>query len=117
MRPFEKLDAWKLGHELNLRIYKVSGCFPDHERYGLTAQVRRAASSVPANVAEGSAAPSKREFRRYLAIALRSLNEVSHWLIQARDLEYVEQAEWRRLDALRNRTGKVIWRLSKSLEQ
>ena len=115
MRPFEKLDAWKLSHDLTLRVYRMTRSFPDDERYGLTAQVRRAAASVAANVVEGSAASSKREFGRYLGIASRSLNEVSYWLILSRDLEYISRAQWHQLDELRDRAGKVIWALSKWL--
>lgn len=115
MQPFEKLDAWRLAHDLTLRIYAASRAFPDEERYGLTSQMRRAAASVGANIAEGSAAPSKREFARYLSIALRSLNETGSWLRLGLDLEYLDLEAWRRLDALRARTGKVISKLRSSL--
>lgn len=115
MRPFERLDAWRLGHELTLGIYSATRHFPDDERFGITAQLRRASSSVPANVAEGSSAGSKKEFLRHLRIALRSLNEVSHWLLLARDLTYLGTDDWEALDRHRDRTGLVIWRLIQSL--
>jgi four helix bundle protein len=67
--PYERFEAWKVAHELALEVYKISDRWPACERYQLTSQVRRAALSVPTNVAEGAAKRGKREFRRYLDIA------------------------------------------------
>jgi four helix bundle protein len=80
MMPYEKYDAWKASHELALAIYRSTEAWPVAERYGLTAQTRRAALSVPTNIAEGSAKLGPREFRRYLDISLGSLSEISYLL-------------------------------------
>jgi four helix bundle protein len=64
MMPYEKYDAWKASHELALAIYRSTEAWPVTERYGVTAQTRRAALSVPTNIAEGSAKLGPREFRR-----------------------------------------------------
>ena len=68
--PYERFQAWKLSYQLTLDVYRLTASFPKHELYGLTSQSRRAAFSVVANIAEGSAKRGPREFRRYLDIAL-----------------------------------------------
>lgn len=111
MMPYEKYDAWKASHRLALEVYRVTEQWPRTEFYGLTAQLRRAALSVPTNIAEGAAKLGPREFRRYLDISLGSLSELSYLLLFGRDRELLETAEWQRLDALRNQAGKLLWGL------
>src|SRR3954467_13442922 len=77
MVPYERFDAWKASHHLALQVYSITESWPVNERYGLTAQIRRAAISAPTNIAGGLAKRGAREFRRYLDIALGSLSEVS----------------------------------------
>jgi four helix bundle protein len=86
------------------------------ERYGLTSQVRRAAVSAATNIAEGAAKHGRREFRRYLDIALGSLGETSYLLMLAKDLGILTLADWQTLDELRRRAGGLTWRLARSLE-
>jgi four helix bundle protein len=71
--------------------------------------------SVPTNIAEGVARQGTRELKRYLAIALGSLSEVSYLLIFARDRQLLDDVEWKRLNSLRNRVGKLIWGLFRAL--
>jgi four helix bundle protein len=85
MVPYERFDAWKIAHQLALEVYEVTERWPTNERYGLTAQIRRAAISAPTNIAEGAAKRGPRELRRYLDIALGSLSEVSYLLRFTRD--------------------------------
>lgn len=113
--PFERLEAWQLSHEQTLCLYQTTRAFPAEERFGLTGQLRRAAASVSANIAEGSSCGTRRDFARYLSIAKKSSNEVAHWLILARDLGYLPRDQWRKLNNLNHRVGKVIWALRKSL--
>ncbi|MEX0691940.1 MAG: four helix bundle protein [Gemmatimonadales bacterium] len=115
MHPFERLEAWQLSHRQTIRVYKLTRSFPADERFGLTNQLRRSAASVSANIAEGSVASSKKEFLRYLGIAKKSLNEVAHWYILARDIEYITYEVWRDLNNLNHRVGKVIWALHNHL--
>ena len=103
MMPYEKFEAWRVSHRLVLTTYATTEKWPKHELYGLIAQVRRAACSVPMNIAEGAAKKGNREFRRYLDISLGSLSEVSYCLLLGRDLGYLSESEWRELDELRNR--------------
>src|SRR5437016_5142474 len=85
MQPFERLEAWKVSHELALAVYRATESFPRQELYGLTSQARRAALSIPTNVVEGSAKRGPAEFRRFLDISLGSLAELAYLLIFARD--------------------------------
>lgn len=75
-RPHEQLDVWRDAMELVEATYALSATFPDGERFGLTTQIRRAAVSVPSNIAEGAARRSKSEYLRFLSIARGSLSEL-----------------------------------------
>jgi four helix bundle protein len=83
MKTHHDLDAWKLSIELADLVYRVTREFPREERYGLTSQLRRAAVSVPTNIAEGAARESTKEFRRFLVIARGSLTELETLIIIA----------------------------------
>ena len=111
MLPYERFQAWKLSYQLTLDVYRATSSVPKHELYGLTSQSRRAAFSVVANIAEGSAKRGPGEFRRYLDIALGSLSELSVALRLARDLELLSQDTWRGIERLRNHAGMLVWRL------
>jgi len=87
-RAHERLDVWRDSMDLVEMIYRLSAAFPDSERFGLTAQARRAVISVPANIAEGAARRSTPEYVRFLSIARGSLSEVSTHLQIARRLGY-----------------------------
>jgi four helix bundle protein len=117
MLPYERFDAWKMAHRLALRVYEVTDHWPINERYGLTAQIRRAALSAPTNIAEGTAKRGSRELRRYLDIALGSLSEVSYLLRFSRDRGILAGADFDDLDDLRNQTGKLTWRFYSSLNR
>ncbi len=66
MRNFKNYQVWELGHKITLDVYKITKKFPTNEKYGLISQMRRASSSVPANIAEGCGRVSDAEFRRFL---------------------------------------------------
>src|SRR2546423_10396942 len=111
MLPYERFQAWKLSYQLTLDVYRATASFPKHELYGLTSQARRAAFSIVANIAEGSAKRGPREFRRYLDIALGSLSELSVALRLAKDLKHMTEDEWRTIERRRNHAGTLVWRL------
>ena len=89
-RTFADLRVWQRAHSLVLAIYRVSEHVPKHELYGLTAQVRRAAVSVPANIVEGFKKRGKPDKVRYFNIAQASLEETRYYLWLARDLGYID---------------------------
>ena len=83
------LDVWKFSMDLVGEIYRISGTFPSSEVYGLTSQIRRAAVSVPSNIAEGAARQGHKEFIQFLYISLGSLSEVETQIILAYRLHYL----------------------------
>jgi four helix bundle protein len=91
------LACWRNAMELVKSVYAVTKNWPPEERYDLTSQTRRAAVSVPANIAEGHGRFSKREFLHHLSIASGSLREVETLLEIARDAQYLPEGEWSRL--------------------
>ncbi len=111
MTSFDRLEAWNRCHELTLAIYGTTIAWPKHELYGLVGQVRRAAVSAEANIAEGSAKRGSREFRRYLDIAVGSLAELTCLLRLARDLHYVDAEDDERLEQLREHAARTTWGL------
>jgi len=89
MQRFTELKVWQRGHALVLSVYRMTTGFPLNERYGLTSQVRRAALSVPTNIAEGSKRITSQEYARFLNIAEASLAETEYLLMVSRDLGYI----------------------------
>jgi four helix bundle protein len=94
MQDFRKLRVWEKSHQMALEIYRRTGSFPDSEMYSMTSQMRRAAVSIPANIAEGCGRSSSADFGRFLHIALGSACELEYFLILARDLEYLEPSAY-----------------------
>lgn len=88
MRDFRKYTVWELGHKVTKEIYKLTATFPDSEKFGLISQMRRASSSVPANIAEGCGRNSDKEFRRFLFIANGSATELEYFLILSKELNF-----------------------------
>src|ERR1043166_7925675 len=98
MMPYERLKAWETAHQLVLAVYRETRGWPSEERFGLTAQARRAAVSVTSNLAEGSARLGGRELRRFADIGVGSLAELSNLLRIARDLRYISEERWKALE-------------------
>jgi four helix bundle protein len=92
MRDFRELKVWQAGHRLALDLYKLTAGFPRAEMYGLTAQIRRAAVSVGANIAEGSTRISDPGMRQFLVIAHGSVAELQYLVLIATDLGYLDKA-------------------------
>lgn len=90
MQNFRKLAVWQRSHRLALEIYRLTKNFPSEERFGVTSQLRRAAVSVPTNIAEGSKRRQPRDFAHFLNIAEGSLAETEYLLIFSTDLGYIE---------------------------
>ena len=86
MQDFKKLQAWQKAHRLVLETYAKTASFPREEQFGLTAQVRRAAVSIAANIAEGSSRSGEREFAQFLGVAAGSASEVEYFAILIADL-------------------------------
>jgi four helix bundle protein len=99
MVGFRQLKVWDKSHQLTLATYRVTRAFPPEEKYGISSQLRRSASSISANIAEGCGRRSKREFARFLTIALGSASEYEYHLLLAFDLGLVQAGEYKVLEA------------------
>ena len=113
MRPHHKLEAWNQAVELVTEVYRKTDSFPKEERYGLTSQIRRAAVSIPANIAEGAARFSSKEFARFLSNAQGSASELETELLIAHRLGYLDETNFSRLISQLERIGRLITGLSK----
>ena len=99
MRNYTKIEAWRLADHLAVRVYTDTKKFPREETFGITRQIRDAASSVPANIAEGSARESRKEYLHFLYIARGSLTETQYFVHLARRLDYLAQGTYEDLSS------------------
>ncbi len=108
MKDYRTLEVWQLGRELAVRCYAVTARFPKEELYGLTSQIRRAATSIPSNIAEGVGRDSDRELLRFLRIAIGSLNELETQILISRDLQFSAEQDTQAIeDAARHLSIKL----------
>ena len=114
-KPHKKLVAWQKSMDLVERIYELSKRFPREEVYGLTSQLRRAAVSVPSNIAEGAAGRSSMQFKNYLSVAIGSLNELATQLEIAQRIGYLSDSTFCETEALVDECLAVTYGLRKSL--
>jgi four helix bundle protein len=104
VRNYQELIVWQRAMDLVEDVYKATKDFPREELYALTSQIRRAAVSIPSNIAEGQGRRTTADFLRHLSIAYGSLREVETQALIARRLRYIAQAK---LDGVMNRAGEV----------
>ena len=98
MKDFKTLLVWQKAHLLTLAVYRASVSFPKEEIYGITSQMRRAAASIPANIAEGCGRDGDAELGRFFQIAMGSASELEYHLLLARDLGWLNAALHAELD-------------------
>jgi four helix bundle protein len=103
MAIYQRIKAWERCHDLCVAVYQTTDSWPQTERFGLSAQVRGAAHSAAANIAEGCAKKGSKEFCRYLNISLGSLSELSYTLLLAKDLQLLSEQDWNKLDELQRK--------------
>jgi four helix bundle protein len=116
-KDFQEIPAWKIAHEATLRVYKLTKGFPKEELYGLTSQLRRAASSVAANIVEGFYRNTTKELLSFLYNARGSCGEVFYHLILARDLKYISQSDFQSLSNTYRDLGKQLSNWIRSLKR
>jgi len=97
VRNYRELKVWQRARRLTLELYKITRPGPQYEQYGLTSQIRRAASSVGANLAEGCGRRGDAEFARFVLIAMGSASELDYHLLLARDLAFLPSKDYERL--------------------
>lgn len=115
MKDFRKLEVWKKSHLLTLELYRQTDKFPQNEQYGLTSQLRRAAASIPANIAEGCGRESDGDFRRFVEIAGGSACEVEYHLQLGNDLGFLDLEDYKQLDSQINEIKKMLGALGRRL--
>ena len=110
----KKLFVWQRADELVVQIYNATRDFPKEELYGLISQLRRAAVSVPANIAEGMGRQNRKETKQFLNVALGSLNETEYLIGLSQRLGYLRSEDHDEINKLRMETGKMLWGLYRS---
>lgn len=113
---FKDLIVWQKAYALVLGIYKVTAKYPQHEQYGLSSQLRRAAVSVVSNIAEGYGRKGRGEYLQFLSLAYASLAEVETQLLLSKDLAYLEGASFKELESLRDEVGGMLFSMQKKLK-
>jgi four helix bundle protein len=108
MQDYKELRVWGKAHFFTLKVYEISKTFPRDEIYGLTSQLRRAASSIPANIAKGCGKNSQQEFAYFLNIALGSANEAEYFLILSKDLKYLSDENFAELSTYINEIKAML---------
>ncbi len=117
VKHYKELIVWQKAIELVTDIHRVTASFPTEERFGLVSQLRRAAVSVPSNIAEGQGRSSTGEFKLFLGHARGSLCEVESQLVIAGNLGFVQENDLQRFDDLTKEVGRLLNGLIRSLEQ
>jgi four helix bundle protein len=112
---YRDLQAWQVAMDLVVETYRLGERLPAREHYGLTAQSRRAAVSIPANIAEGNGRVHRREYTHHLSIARGSLNELETLFAVAERLHYIDAVELTQFAELCDFTGRLLTRLRRSL--
>jgi len=117
MKTHKDLEVWKISIEMVTKIYQITHGFPKEELYGLTNQIRRAAVSVPSNIAEGAGRKSNKEFLQFLYYANGSLSELETQLIIANNLKYIDDEQKQIIDNLFYSVFRMLAGLIQSIKK
>lgn len=117
MQDFKKLEVWRLSFEFGKKVYKITSNFPKEETYSITSQLRRAALSISANIAEGTGRNSDKDFLRFLHIAMGSLRECENFTLMSRDFDYISSQQFQELISDVQTIGARIGSLMKKIKQ
>ncbi len=116
VNSFRDLIVWQKSHQLTLDVYRTTSLFPNSEKFGIVSQMRRAASSIPANIVEGHSRKSRKEFLQFLSIAKGSLEELKYFIILSSDLDYINDEKTKRLVEISEEVSKILYAFTKSLK-
>jgi four helix bundle protein len=117
MKDFRELKVWEKAHHLTLEIYKMTAEFPKEEQFGITSQIRRAATSIGLNIAEGCGRGSDDDFKRFLFIALGSATETEYCLQLALDLHYIPNDLYVVMNDQINEMKKMLYAFTEKLKE
>ncbi len=116
-RSYQDLKVWQKGMEIAAAVYKLTESFPRHEMYGLTGQMRRAAVSIPSNIAEGHARQSTREFLHHVSFAQGSTAELETQLLLCQQIGFSKEPDIKHILDLCNESGKMLRSLQRALQR
>lgn len=116
MQDFHELKVWQKAHALTLAIYTATAAFPREELFGLTSQLRRSCSSIPANLAEGCGRNGRTELARFCSIAMGSASELEYHLLLARDLKLIKPEQHEDLSKRTQELKRMLTALWKKLK-
>jgi four helix bundle protein len=117
MRNYRDLQVWSKAHHLTLELYRISRQFPREETYGITSQLRRAAVSIGANLAEGCGRRTSSELARFVRIAMGSASELDYHLLLSRDLGFMAADEFTRASSALIEVRKMLTSFLNSVEE
>ena len=115
MRNFRELSIWSKSHLFTLKIYSLTQKYPKEEMFGIVSQMRRSASSIPTNIAEGCGRNTNPDFKRFLAMASGSSSELEYQLILSRDLQYLSESSFKELETDLTEIRKMIHSFIKNI--
>jgi len=115
MQNFKDLIVWQKAHENALLIYSSTKGFPKEELFGITSQIRRAAVSIPTNVAEGCGKFTKKDFANFLQIAFGSAQEVEYLSLLSSELNYFNKTDYQKIESLNNEVKAMLISLIKKV--
>lgn len=115
--PWKDLIVWQKSHLLVLDIYKLTNIFPEKERFGLVQQLRRSASSIAANIVEGKSRRTDKEFASFLYNSRGSLEETRYHLLLSKDLGYIDQDEYVKLEEMATEVSFLLNKLIGSISK
>lgn len=115
MQNFKDLIVWQKAHENALLVYSSTKGFPKEELFGITSQIRRAAVSIPTNVAEGCGKFTKKDFANFLQIAFGSAQEVEYLSLLSSELNYFNKTEYQKIESLNNEVKAMLISLIKKV--
>ena len=116
MHDFKKLKVWEKSIDLVVSIYKLTEEFPKHEKYGLISQIQRASVSITCNISEGCGKGTKKDFKRFINIAIGSANEVENLLIISNRLKYMSEVVYGNLSDRISEIKRMLKSLRKTLQ-
>lgn len=115
MKGYQELQVWNKAYDLCLEIYKITTTFPVSEKYGLTSQIRRSAVSIPSNIAEGHERQHLKEYIQFLYVALGSIAELKTQMMLSKDIGYLSEKSFVKIESEIVEIGKMLNGLINSL--
>ncbi len=116
MKDFHELKVWQKAHQLTLAVYQITATFPREERYGLTSQLRRCSSSIPANLAEGCGRNGDAEFALFCSISMGSASELEYHVLLAKDLKLIQPKDHAELSQRTTELKRMLTALFQKLK-